>query len=85
MARAKTINNRIIRRSGMDVFNKIFAGLAAKGGKPDQLMIDAAHLNAQRKAATLLSKGGSADHRFPGSMMNPLRAQRIGRTKGGLN
>jgi hypothetical protein len=23
------------------VFNKIFAALAAKGGKPDQLMIDA--------------------------------------------
>jgi putative transposase len=26
------------------VFNKMFAGLAAKGGKPDQLMIDATHL-----------------------------------------
>lgn len=25
----------------MGVFNKVFAALAAKGGKPDQLMIDA--------------------------------------------
>jgi putative transposase len=38
------------------VFNKIFAGLAAKGGKPDQLMIDAAHLKAHRTAASLLKK-----------------------------
>src|ERR1019366_3513756 len=36
----KTIYNRFIRWSRMGVFNKIFAGLAAQGGKPDQLMID---------------------------------------------
>jgi len=41
----------------MGVFNKIFASLAAKGGKPDQLMIDATHLKAHRTAASLL-KGG---------------------------
>jgi hypothetical protein len=28
------------------VFSKIFAGLAAKGGKSDQLMIEATHLKA---------------------------------------
>ena len=39
----KTIYNRFIRWSRMGVFNQIFAGLAAKGGKPDQLMIDATH------------------------------------------
>jgi len=41
----------------LGVFNKIFAALAAKGGKPDQLMIDATHLKAHRTAASLLKKG----------------------------
>jgi putative transposase len=35
------------------LFNKIFADLAVKGGKPDQLMIDATHLKAHRTAASL--------------------------------
>jgi putative transposase len=39
------------------VFNRIFAALAAKGGKPDQLMIDTTHLKAHRTAASLLKKG----------------------------
>jgi putative transposase len=42
---------------GVRLFNKIFAALAAKGGKPDQLMIDATHLKAHRTAASLLKKG----------------------------
>ena len=41
----------------MGVFNRIFAALAAKGGKTDQLMIDATHLKAHRTAASLLKKG----------------------------
>jgi transposase len=53
----KTIYNRFIRWSRMGVFNKIFAALAAQGGKPDQLMIDATHLKAHRTAASLLKKG----------------------------
>lgn len=53
----KTIYNRFIRWSRLGVFNKIFAGLAAKGGKPDQLMIDATHLKVHRTAAILLKKG----------------------------
>ena len=53
----KTIYNRFIRWSAMGVFNKIFAGLAAKAGEPDQLMIDATHLKAHRTAASLLKKG----------------------------
>ena len=40
------------------MFNKIFAALAAKGGKPDQLMIDATHLKVHRTAACLLKRGG---------------------------
>jgi len=39
------------------VFNRIFAELAAKGGRPGQLMIDATHLKAHRTAASLLKKG----------------------------
>lgn len=53
----KTVYNRFIRWSRMGVFNKIFAGLAAKAGKPDQLMIDTTHLKAHRTAASLLKKG----------------------------
>jgi len=53
----KTIYNRFIRWSRMGVFNRIFSALAAKGGKPDQLMIDATHLKAHRTAASLLKKG----------------------------
>ena len=53
----KTLYNRFVRWSRMGVFNKIFAALAAKGGKPDQLMIDATHLKAHRTAASLLKKG----------------------------
>ena len=53
----KTIYNRFIRWSRLGVFNRIFAALAAKGGKPDQLMIDATHLKAHRTPASLLKKG----------------------------
>ena len=53
----KTNYNRFIRWSRLGVFNKIFAALAAKGGTPDQLMIDATHLKAHRTAASLLKKG----------------------------
>lgn len=53
----KTIYNRFIRWSRLGVFNKIFAALAAKSGKPDQLMIEATHLKAHRTAASLFKKG----------------------------
>ncbi len=53
----KTIYNRFIRWSRLGVFNRIFAAVSAKGGKPDQLMIDATHLKAHRTAASLLKKG----------------------------
>ena len=53
----KTIYNRFIGWSRLGVFNKILAGLTARGGKPDQLMIDATHLKAHRTAASLLKKG----------------------------
>ena len=53
----KTIYNRFIRWSRLGVFNNIFAGLAAKGGRSERLMIDATHLKAHRTAACLLKKG----------------------------
>jgi putative transposase len=53
----KTIDNRFVRWSRLGVFNKIFAALARKGGKPHRLMIDATHLKAHRTAASLLKKG----------------------------
>ena len=37
----KTIYNRVIRWCRMGVFNMAFVSLAAKGGKPDRLMIAA--------------------------------------------
>ena len=39
------------------MFNKIFAALARRGRKPEQVMIDATHLKAHRTAASLLKKG----------------------------
>ncbi len=53
----KTIYNRFIRWSRMGVFDRIFAALAGKAGKPERLMIDATHLKAHRTAASLLEKG----------------------------
>jgi putative transposase len=53
----KTIYNRFIRWSRLGVFNRILTELAAQGGKPDRLMIDATHLKAHRTAASLLKKG----------------------------
>ena len=59
----KTIYNRFVRWSRMGVFNRIFAALAAKGGKTAQLMIDATHLKAHRTAASLLKKGCTPTYR----------------------
>jgi putative transposase len=53
----KTLYNRFIRWSRLGVFARIFAALAAAGGPPERLMIDATHLKAHRTAASLLQKG----------------------------
>ncbi|AOO82258.1 transposase [Bosea vaviloviae] len=39
------------------MFDRIFAGLAGEGPKPERIMIDATHLKAHRTAASLLKKG----------------------------
>ncbi len=53
----KTICNRFIRWSPLGVFLPLLAEPAAKGGRPDRLMIDATHLKAHRTAASLLKNG----------------------------
>jgi transposase len=53
----KTLYNRFIRWSRMGVFDRIFAGLASEGPRPERIMIDATHLKAHRTAASLLKKG----------------------------
>ena len=63
---SKTIYNRFIRWSRMGVFDRIFAGLAGEGPKPERIMIDATHLKAHRTAASLLKKG-----MFPGISGEP--------------
>ena len=59
----KTIYNRFVRWSRLGVFNKIFAELAGKGGKPERIMIDATHLKAHRTAASLLKMACSPTYR----------------------
>ena len=53
----KTLYNRFIRWSRMGVFDRIFAGLAGDGPKPERIMIDATHLKAHRTAARMIKKG----------------------------
>ncbi|RYF29157.1 MAG: transposase [Comamonadaceae bacterium] len=53
----KTLYNRFIRWSRLGIFDRIFAGLAGEGPKPERIMIDATHLKAHRTAASLLKKG----------------------------
>ena len=67
----KTTYNRFIRWSRLGVFSRIFAGLAAEGGKLDQLMIDATHPQSTSDGRQPAQKGAVPRH--------------IRRTKGGLN
>lgn len=53
----KTLYNRFVRWARLGVFDRIFAALAAKPGRPDRLIIDSTHLKAHRTAASLLKKG----------------------------
>ena len=53
----KTLYNCFMSWSRMGVLERIFAGLAGEGAKPERIMIDATHLKAHRTAASLLKKG----------------------------
>ena len=85
----KTLHNRFVRWSRAGVFNRIFAGLAAEGGAPDQLMVDATHLKAHRTAASLRKKGRSSPrfHQCAALVERLWRVFRAvsGMTYGGLN
>ena len=74
----KTFYNRFIRWSRLGVFNPIFAAFAAKGGRPDQLMIDATHREAHRTAASLLKMGCSPAYRRHQRRNSKLDAVRDG-------
>ena len=57
MARTRRSTIGLFAGARLGLFNKIFAELAGKGGKPERIMIDATHLKAHRTAASLLKKG----------------------------
>ena len=52
----KTLYNRFVRWSRMDIVNKIFSEFAAGDSVTDQLQIDATHLKAHLTAASLLKR-----------------------------
>ena len=66
----KRLYNRFVRWSGLGVFTRFFAALAAEGGRPERLIIDATPESASHGGKPH-SKGGAP--------------RRIGRTKSGRN
>ena len=65
----KTIYNQFVRCSRLGVFDRIFAALAGKAGRPDTLMINATHLKAHRPRRVCSKKSS-----FPMSRMQGLLA-----------
>ena len=56
----KTLYNRWKRWSGMGVFARMMAGLAAEADVPKTIMIDATFLKAHRTASSLRVKKGAS-------------------------
>jgi transposase len=56
----KTLYSRWKRWSGMGVFARMMAGLAAEAATPKMIMIDATFLKAHRTASSLRAKKGRA-------------------------
>ena len=67
----KTLYNCFVRWSRLGVFDRIFAALAARGGRPERIMIDATPSQGASGRGELAQKGAVP--------------RRIGRTKGGVN
>ena len=63
----KTLYNRWRRWSGMGVFARMMAGLAAEADAPKTVMIDATYLKAHRTASSLGAKKGGQRRRAGGS------------------
>jgi transposase len=59
----KTLYNRWRRWSGMGVFARMMAGLAAEAEDPKTVMIDATYLKAHRTASSLGAKKGGQGRR----------------------
>jgi transposase len=57
----KTLYNRFVRWAAKGVWEDVFTRLAASGGPPAALMIDATHVKAHRSAAG--GKGGPTSRR----------------------
>jgi putative transposase len=54
---SQDIYNRFIRWGATGGFGRIFLELAKGGGDTDEIMIDATHLKAHQRAASLLQVG----------------------------
>ena len=67
----KTLYNRWRRWSGMGVFARMMAGLAAEAEAPRTVMIDATYLKAHRTASSLGAKKGGQRRRKAGSSGAP--------------
>jgi transposase len=63
----KTLYNRWRRWSGLGVFARMMAGLAAEAEMPKTVMIDATYLKAHRTASSLRAKKGGPGRRRAGS------------------
>ena len=61
---SKTLYNRFVRWARKGVWAHVFAELAAAGGPPGTLMLDATHVKAHRSAAG--GKGGRSSRRLGG-------------------
>jgi transposase len=69
----KTLYNRWRRWSGMGVFARMMAGLAAEAETPRTVMVDATSLKAHRTASSLRSKKGG-QRRSAGGLSAARRA-----------
>lgn len=70
----KTLYNRWKRWSGMGVFARMMAGLAADAEVPKTVMIDATYLKAHRTASSLRAKKGGLGRSRGASLAAPRAA-----------
>jgi len=70
--RSKTASSA---RAGRVVFDRIFAGLAGEGAKPERIMIDATHLSPEVEVRVSRTFGGYLQAEFP--FQFPVRTVRL--------
>ena len=75
----KTLYNRFVRWARKGVWERVFMELAAAGGPPETLMLDATHVKAHRSAAggkgghSSRQSGGHVEGGRPKSMRRSMR------------